>query len=362
MGIILTPATAAVNTLIGISGYFGITSRFNARRLIMLYLSIVFYTRFHWFHTSGILGRKLSLEHNAAYYFPFSFREYRFHTRYVAMSLIAPVLSEGARNLGKKAYRNLLFVLLGMTFLTSGGIELLNSPTGCTVPFITILYFICGYFRLHGWNLGKILACVFWFGSYCLHWEYIFTSRPQKWIGKHFPDAFILRNSVFNFPKAATFGDYRVFTVICLTLANIVFFKEIVSISGPLGNCLCFLGRYCCAIYTLPNGLGRANLFHYMLSFKGFERPEENCFWNHIRFSFTESMGSLTFEIFRDFFFVIGMCFFDVIIVYIVKFRLLLGRVRKDRLFGISFDSLKTTFSNLQRKGFKNIDELNGWK
>jgi hypothetical protein len=363
MSIILTQASTSVNNLIAISGYFGITSRFNARRLLMLYLSIVFYTRFGWFHTSGILGKKLRLTRNSAYYFPLSFREYRFHTRYVAMSLIAPVLSEGARNLGKTAYRNLFFVLFGMAVLSSSYIKLLDSPTGCTVPFIVILYLICGYFRLHGWGFGKILACVFWLGCYRFHWEFLFTERPQKLVDKYFPNFFVLRNSVFNDMASVPFGDYRVLSVIMLTLANIILFREVVSISGPLGNCFCFLGRYCCAIYTLSNGLGRANPFHFMLSYKGFERPEDNCFWNHIRFSFSESIGCVTFEIFRDFFFVLGMSGFDTIIVFLNKLRQLFGRVRSHHIpFGLSTASLRTVVMKefSRRRGFMSIVEGKG--
>jgi hypothetical protein len=276
------------------------------------------------------------------------------------MSLIVPVLSEGARNLGKAAYRNLFFVLFGMAVLSSGYIDLLGSPTGCTVPFIIILYLICGYFRLHGWGLGKICACIFWLGSYRFHWEFLFTKGPQKLVDKYFHNFFVLRNSVFNYNRAPTFGDYRVLSIIILTLANIVLFREVVGISGPLGNCFCFLGRYCCAIYTLTAGAGRWNPFHVMLSYKGFEYPEDNCFWNHIRFSFTESIVCITFEIFRDFIFVLGMSGFDTIIMFLSKLHQLFGRVRSHHFpFGFSIASLRTTvvreFSH--RRGFGSLKE-----
>jgi hypothetical protein len=60
--------------------------------------------------------------------------------------------------------------------------------------------------------------------------------------------------------------------------------------------------------------------------------PEKNCFWNHIRFSLTESLFCVSFEIFRSFVFEFGIIMF-LYLVQSVKDGV--GAVR-DRFFVVN--------------------------
>jgi hypothetical protein len=124
-------------------------------------------------------------------------------------------------------------------------------------------------------------------------------------------------------------GDYKTLPCVLLSVSNVIFFKEIVHITGPLANAVCFLGRHSSAIYTLGCAPKRWNPMHLVVWGRGFNVPERNCFWNQLKFSFVEALCAVTFEIFRDFGFGIIISAFDLGTGYYKEFWRLYVKARK---------------------------------
>jgi hypothetical protein len=128
-------------------------------------------------------------------------------------------------------------------------------------------------------------------------------------------------------------GDYKTLPCVLVCMSNLLFFKEVVSVTGSLGNVICFLGRHSCAIYTLGNAPGRPNPVHVLVRNRGLNTPAGACFWNHWRFTFFESLFCLTFDIFRDFLFDIGTSIFDGLYDVIVRCWQYMGQARRRKSF-----------------------------
>jgi hypothetical protein len=90
----------AQNYLMILSGYFGVKSRgFNVRRLLLLYLSVRFYSRLAYEFATRIDHRTVDFWTWLVAHFPILGSPYWYTATYVQVQLISPALNYAARSM-----------------------------------------------------------------------------------------------------------------------------------------------------------------------------------------------------------------------------------------------------------------------
>lgn len=146
----------AVNVYVLLSGYFLSAAAFSWKRLLRLYLQVLFYTVF--IPVVLVLLGLLPLSEISYFYFlvemflPGLSGQYWFVTAYILMCLFAPFLNEALERLPKKRLEQLLAALLfyfclGKTFLP---MPLPMDKMGYDFGWFLVLYVIGGYIRRYG--------------------------------------------------------------------------------------------------------------------------------------------------------------------------------------------------------------------
>lgn len=141
-----------VNCFVLLSGYFLVTSTFKTKKLLSLWIEVVFYS----------LSIKLVMMVTGE--IPFSFKSllsclvpvitgrYWFVTIYFGMYLLSPFYNIAITAMTKKQHGILMILLM---LLSSGLVSIhpslkgMNSGAGWGLAWFTVLYIVAAYFRLH---------------------------------------------------------------------------------------------------------------------------------------------------------------------------------------------------------------------
>ncbi|HEX2868881.1 MAG TPA: acyltransferase [Ignavibacteriales bacterium] len=161
-------SVAAVNCYVLISGYFLVTSRFKVKKLIRLWLEVLFYSAGIYLLLTGLGLEHFSIRHLAGAFLPVLTNQYWFATVYIAMYIFSPFLNISINALSKRQFLNLLIILFAMlsiwpTVLPFG--YSLDRTNGYSIIQFVFLYFIGAYLRLH-WNYE--LKKGYYIGAYIL--------------------------------------------------------------------------------------------------------------------------------------------------------------------------------------------------
>ena len=141
----------AVNCYILISGYFLVTSKFKFKKLLVLWIEVVFYAVFLYLLTVVSGYCEFSVITFASCFVPVITGRYWFVTIYFGMYLLSPFLNIAIRAMNKSQHAKLNILLLILfsiwtTFPISRG---MNVNGGWSIAWFVVLYFISAYFRLY---------------------------------------------------------------------------------------------------------------------------------------------------------------------------------------------------------------------
>jgi hypothetical protein len=163
LGAVFAPV---VNTMIGISGVFGIhSSRLNVRRIFLLWFQVWCYNRI-WQMAGRISQWPMQLSPTEML-FPVGTHNNWFVHSYFRVSFILPMLNVWLRSLTKLRYALLVLILCIFQVCDNYFIEkkrwLVYFPgdkTGRSPEFMVVMYVISGYFGLYGFPLPNFVAVV----------------------------------------------------------------------------------------------------------------------------------------------------------------------------------------------------------
>ena len=199
---IATLGNIGVILFVMISGYFMIEQKeFKLKRVISLYLQIVFYSILIYF-VFIILGKDIfSIKRLIKYFLPITYGEYWFMSCYMILYIFSPFLNKLLINLKKKEYINLIMLMI---FLFS----ILSTITGRTfygnelVQFV-MFYSIGGYFKKYPknkFNNNKLSKRVFFITSLLLILSTIFFDimGSQYSVFNNHTTYFFQRNSILS--------------------------------------------------------------------------------------------------------------------------------------------------------------------
>ncbi len=166
IGIILfSLGKIGVNIFILITGYFSIKKIFSIKKLIKLWLEVVFYSVGVTF-VFAISGKvQLNFKELIKFIFPISFNKYWFITIYIILYTLMPFINRYVKKVNKEQYQKLLVILF---FLCVGLYSIMYSSTTYSmneslplsnIIFYILVYLIGGYIRLYGIEKIENISC-----------------------------------------------------------------------------------------------------------------------------------------------------------------------------------------------------------
>lgn len=153
----------AVDVFVLISGWFSI--KFNWRKIKNIWLMLITYSWFFFAYKAASGGVNCK---NISYLLPVLSRQFWFVSVYFILCFLSPALNKLVDGLSKKELRNLLVVLVSVTYVWATISYCLNFPQiipdfgGGIVNFVT-LYLVSRYLRLYVVKLpsiSKLVGCL----------------------------------------------------------------------------------------------------------------------------------------------------------------------------------------------------------
>jgi surface polysaccharide O-acyltransferase-like enzyme len=144
----------AVNCYVLISGYFLVTSQFKIKKLIRLWLQVLFYSITIYLVLIALGLEPFTIKHLAMACVPVLTNQYWFVTVYLALYIVSPFLNILIHALSRKQFQNLLIILFTVLSLWPTVLPFgfsLDKTNGLSIIQFIFLYFIASYIRLY-WN------------------------------------------------------------------------------------------------------------------------------------------------------------------------------------------------------------------
>jgi hypothetical protein len=321
--------STSINALLLISGYFGVNSAFNPRRLILLWFSIWTYTGI-----GTVVAKAIGWIGDWPFFwyitrFPILQGAYAFHTEYMVLQLIAPALHMAATALPKLRFQ-LACVFMWVLEINSCSVEafLFSFHEGRGISHFVCVYLVGCYFRFHG---NPFPIVVTWVLFICLVWLQCYVQTVGlKWVFTYKYTKFLEPVHCAFRPKMKFSGGVSLVLSYLLLLVH-----ETVSITGLLSKPICFFGAHVFAIYCIHAHQAFLMPFPQRLFRAGeWQTTSSECFISLARFTSTTVIACVAIDLFRDVLFAFAEMMVDNCVAGWKKSRLLWfgKRVHRDVL------------------------------
>jgi len=150
--IINTLLSPCVNIFMLISGYFLVDSKFKVKKIIKLYLQIVFYYLFctvlfrYVFNVDVILKEDIT-----SILFPILYPQEWFSINYIILYILSPFLNKMLHNLNKKEHIVLIVTLIIFAYLQRfpGFASYLNFNYGYSILWFITIYVVAAFIKFY---------------------------------------------------------------------------------------------------------------------------------------------------------------------------------------------------------------------
>ena len=150
--IVNTLVSPCVNIFVLISGYFLVDSKFKAKKIIKLYLQIVFYylfctVLFRYVFNIGILSK----EDITSIVFPILYPQEWFSICYMVLYILSPFLNKMLHNINKKEHAGLIITLIIFAYLQRfpGFRSYLDFNYGYSIIWFITLYVVAAFIKFY---------------------------------------------------------------------------------------------------------------------------------------------------------------------------------------------------------------------
>lgn len=145
-----------VNIFILITGYFLIQKKFSIKKLIKLWLEVLFYS-IGIFLIFCICGKvQLNIKELIKFIFPISYNKYWFITIYLILYILMPIINRYVSKISKEQYKKMIIILfilsVGLYSIMYGTTTYMINETFpfSNMIFYVLIYLVGGYIRLYG--------------------------------------------------------------------------------------------------------------------------------------------------------------------------------------------------------------------
>ncbi|MBQ7452795.1 MAG: acyltransferase [Clostridia bacterium] len=224
----------SVNVFVLISGYFMVTSKFKLKKIIYLWLEVLFYSVTMYLITS------LAFEHNFSwsslfwYCLPITSNNFWFFTAYFLLYLISPFLNKALNSSSKKELTILVIGILIFVYLATrfAIFEVAAIGAGYCILWFIILYILGAYLRLYPIKLPKIYAFIIYLACTLTLFVFSRITNDGFWLG-------LVYNSL----------DYTSPLVVIASMCAIIIFKDITLKNKIIHNAVCYISSCTFGIY-----------------------------------------------------------------------------------------------------------------
>lgn len=219
-----------VNCYVLISGYFYKESNFKLKKLLSIYIQVLFYSV-----VLALIAYILQIELKSSkkqIVFPITNREYWFVTVYLALYCLTPYLNMAIQHMKKRQFQNLLMILI---FFFSIIPTLMNKNNWLEdggaygITWFVFLYLMGGYIRNYNNGMGKKRMII-------LYLICIFLIPLSK---------FILRNNIFY--------SFNSFPALCASVLLFLFFCSVEIKNEKISKFIIFFGNLTFGVYLIHN-------------------------------------------------------------------------------------------------------------
>ena len=163
--ILVSGSQIAINCFILITGYFLINSEFKIKKLLKIVLETVFYSIIIFVIFCIFDAHNFSWDRLQMNFLPITHKLYWFFTNYIILYCLFPFINIMLKQLSKKQFKILLFVLIGIFSIIPTIIS--SSSIYSELAWFITVYCIGAYIRLNGNKYFKNLKlnlCIFIIG------------------------------------------------------------------------------------------------------------------------------------------------------------------------------------------------------
>lgn len=139
----------AVNLYVMISGYYMIKSKFKAKKIIKIYLQVLFYSGFIYLLLLSLGQVKFSKNELINSLLPLITNQYWFITAYIGLYMLIPFINKLANSLNKKEYIALLIILTICLSIIKTIYPTNDIMNGSGIIWFIYLYLLAGYIRIY---------------------------------------------------------------------------------------------------------------------------------------------------------------------------------------------------------------------
>lgn len=164
--------TVSVNVFVIISAYFMVKSNIKPRKIISLWLTVVFYSASLYLISVIFFQDKFIFKEFIKCFMPFIYKKYWFFTAYFIIYLISPFLNKILNNSSKKEclYITILIFTFSYISLRFNADIVAGLSSGYNVIWFICLYLIGGMLRLHPLKIKKFDISIIYISSILIIW------------------------------------------------------------------------------------------------------------------------------------------------------------------------------------------------
>ncbi|MGE5401320.1 MAG: acyltransferase [Bacteroidota bacterium] len=228
----------AVNCYVLISGYFLVTSQFKIKKLIRLWIQVLFYSITIYLVLIALGLEPFTIKHLAMACVPVLTNQYWFVTVYLALYIVSPFLNILIHALSRKQFQNLLIILFTVLSLWPTVLPFgfsLDKTNGLSIIQFIFLYFIASYIRLY-WNHN--IRSGYYLGTYILLTVIIAASK------------FILTLLGFR-ALSGMFFEFNSVTVILSSVMLFMYFRNVSIKSTVMKKIFCSVSALTFGVYLI---------------------------------------------------------------------------------------------------------------
>lgn len=160
-------AFVSVNCYVLISGYFLVDSKFKIRKMLKIWIEVLFYSIFIYILMLLIDNKNINIKNIVMSILPVLSKSYWFATTYIALYCLFPFLNILIKSMSKRELQILLALLVFMFSIWPNLMpfsKTLESGGGVGIAWFICLYFISAYVRLYfNLNIKKRIYLISYF-------------------------------------------------------------------------------------------------------------------------------------------------------------------------------------------------------
>lgn len=167
-------SVVAVNVYVLLSGYFLVETQFNPKKLLVLWMQILFYSLgvpLVLFLSGALPGEELYLDRILTWIFPVLREHYWFATAYMLLFVFSPLLGKAVKQLEKRQLEVVIGLLLLLYSVSKSVMpfDIAIDKGGYNDTWFICLYLVSAYIRLYGipWLNSKKKSLIVYGISIC---------------------------------------------------------------------------------------------------------------------------------------------------------------------------------------------------